>query len=261
MSESARSTDHVQSLARGLQVLCSFSTESSRQTLSEVARATGLTRATARRFLLTLKDLGYADGDGSRFWLTPKCLELGYSYLSTQPLTAVAQPHLEQLRTTTGESASMAVLDGADIVYVSRVAVSRIMTVGISIGTRFPAHLTSMGRVLLAGLREEELDDLIAEMNFTRLTRYSIGDAAELKRELGDVRKRDFAVVSSELEIGLTSLAVPVHDPTGAVVAAINTSTQTAQYTLPQLSSDLLPHLREAAGRIEADLRVATSST
>src|SRR5919202_3507385 len=153
-----RGAHFVQSLERGLAVIRAFSAERPQLTLSEVARATGLDRAAARRFLLTLADLGYVHSDGRSFMLAPRVLELGYAYLSSISLPEVAEPHMERLVADVHESSSVSVLDGDDIVYVARVPVSRIMTVSINVGTRFPAYATSMGRVLLAGLPAPPLD-------------------------------------------------------------------------------------------------------
>src|SRR5512139_1746855 len=158
MSEATgRGQDFVQSLERGLAVIRAFDRDHPELTLSEVATATGVTRAAARRFLLTLAELGYVRSDGRLFALTPRVLELGYAYLSSMSLPEVAEPHLEALVATVNESSSVSVLDGTDVVYVARVPTSRIMTVSISVGTRFPAYATSMGRVLLAGLDDAEL--------------------------------------------------------------------------------------------------------
>src|SRR3954471_13489453 len=165
-----RGTHFVQSLARGLAVIRAFGAGSPELTLSEVARATGLTRAAARRFLLTFADLGYVRTDGRLFALSPRVLELGYAYLSSLSLPEVAEPHLEQLVAEVHESSSVSVLDGDDVVYVARVPTSRIMRVAISVGTRFPAYATSMGRVLLAGLDDAELDAFLARAELRRLT-------------------------------------------------------------------------------------------
>ncbi|WP_049560402.1 IclR family transcriptional regulator domain-containing protein [Nonomuraea sp. SBT364] len=246
--------DHVQSLARGLAVIRAFSAASPALTLSDVARATGLTRAAARRFLLTLTDLGYVRNDGRLFTLTPRVLELGYAYLSSLSLPEVAAPHLERLAAEVHESASVAVLDGEDVVYVARVATARIMRVTISIGTRFPAYCTSMGRVLLAALPPPALDAYLARADLRRLTSRTVARPAALRAELDLVRARGWAMVDQELEDGLRSLAVPIRDRSGATVAAVNVSTHASRMTLPQARRDLLPCLQATAARIEADL-------
>ncbi|HEY0776140.1 MAG TPA: IclR family transcriptional regulator C-terminal domain-containing protein [Nocardioidaceae bacterium] len=248
-------TDHfVQSLARGLDVITAFGSDRQEMTLSEVAKATGMTRATARRFLLTLVDLGYMRSEGRLFRLTPRVLDLGYSYLSSLSLPGIAGPHLERLAGETHESSSMSVLDGADIVYVARVPTSRIMTVSINVGTRFPAYATSMGRVLLSGLDEESLASYLDSVRMEQLTERTVHEAAELRRVLDQVRKQGYALVDGELELGLRALAVPVHDRAGRVVAAVNVSSHVSRLTVERARREFLPPLRRAAAAIEADL-------
>lgn len=249
-----RETHFVQSFARGLSVITAFGTETPALTLSEVARSTGMSRATARRFLLTLVDLGYVRFDGRLFRLTPKVLSLGYSYLSSLSLPAVAEPHLEDLVSTTRESSSLSVLDGPDIVYVARVPTSRIMTVAINVGTRFPAYATSMGRVLLAGLDTVELDAYLAQLHLERFTEQTVGSAEELCARLDEVREQGYALVDQELESGLRSIAVPVRDARGRVVAAVNVSSHASRITGERARTEFLPPLREAVAGIEADL-------
>ncbi|MFG3340777.1 IclR family transcriptional regulator C-terminal domain-containing protein [Glycomyces sp. NPDC048151] len=252
-ARTGHSSDHVQTLARGLAVIRAFDAEHPRLTLSEVAKETGLTRAAARRFLLTLADLGYVRADGRDFALTPRVLELGFAYLSGLTVPELAQPHLERLVAEVGESASVAVLDGADVVYVSRVATSRIMRVAINIGTRFPAATTSMGRVLLAGLAPADLDERLAATELRAHTPYTITDEPRLRRELDQVRAQGWAFVDQELEEGLRSIAVPLRDSSG-VIAALNVSSHTSRTTLDSATRDLLPPLLATAARIEADL-------
>lgn len=256
MSESPRREDHyVQSLARGLGVITAFGADRSAMTLSEVALEAGLSRAAARRFLLTLVDLGYVRADGRLFRLAPRVLDLGYAYLSSLSLPGVAEPHLEWLVHETGESSSMSVLDGTDIVYVARVSASRIMSVAINVGTRFPAHATSMGRVLLAGLDEEQLDAYLRAVDLTALTTRTVGSAEELRARVDEVRRAGFALVDQELEAGLRALAVPVHDRQGRIVAAVNVSSHVSRLSKEKARRQFLPLLLEAAGRIEKDLR------
>jgi IclR family pca regulon transcriptional regulator len=253
------SSDYVQSLARGLAVIRAFDAEHPRRTLSDVARHTDLTRATARRFLLTLAELGYVRTDGSVFWLTPRVLELGYSYLSSLSLPELAGPHLEALAERVRESSSVSILDGDDVVYVARVPVRRIMTVSINIGTRFPAYATSMGRVLLAGLAPVELDAYLERVRFTALTERTVLTPAKLRAELERVRTDGYSVVDQELEAGLRSLAAPIRDESGAVIAAVNISTQSARYTAAQVEADLVPAVRATAEAITVDLRRSQS--
>lgn len=251
----AASTDYVQSLARGLSVIKTFGADTQRQTLSDVARATGLTRATARRFLLTLIELGYVRTDGSRFWLTPRVLELGYSYLSALSLPELSRPHLEALAEKIHESTSVSVLDRDDVVYVARVPVNRIMTVTITLGTRFPAYATSMGRVMLAGLPDDELDDYFARADLSPLTGNTVCSPEALRAELEKIRSDGYCVVDQELEEGLRSLAAPIRDSTGTVVAAVNISTHAARYADDVLQQNLIPALVATADAISADLQ------
>lgn len=248
------SPDYVQSLARGLSVIKAFDAEHPRRTLSEVAKHTGLTRATARRFLLTLAELGYVRTDGSVFWLTARVLELGYSYLSSLSLPEIARPHLEALSEKIRESTSVSILEDTDVVYVARVPVSRIMTVSIDIGTRFPAYATSMGRVLLAGLSEPELDEYLARVTLSPLTGRTIITPDGLRAELDQVRRDGFCIVDQELEEGLRSLAAPIRDRYGTVVAALNISTQAARYSKEAVYDELAPAAIAAAAAISTDL-------
>ncbi|MEN3361088.1 MAG: IclR family transcriptional regulator, pca regulon regulatory protein [Mycobacteriales bacterium] len=255
-----RGAHFVQSLERGLAVIGAFDAKHAELTLSDVARATGLTRAAARRFLLTLVDLGYMRTDGRLFSLAPRVLELGYAYLSSLTLPEVAEPHLERLVADVHESSSLCVLDGDDIVYVARVPTSRIMTVSISVGTRFPAYATSMGRVLLASLPEEELEKYLARVEPARLTSRTVTGANALRSELAKVRTQGWALVDQELEDGLRSIAAPVRDRAGRVVAAVNLSAHASRTSLESLRRDLLPHLLAATARIDADLRAVTAT-
>ncbi|WP_280350522.1 IclR family transcriptional regulator domain-containing protein [Nocardia abscessus] len=252
--------DFVQSLGPALAGNPPLDAQHPRQTLSDVARATGLTRATARRFLLTLAELGYVRTDGAAFALTPRVLELGYAYLSSLTLPEIAGPHLEALSAAVRESSSVSILDGDDVVYVARVAVSRIMTVSISIGTRFPAYATSMGRVLLAGLPNDDLDAYFARSSFTDLTGRTVVTAEGLREHLVATRAAGYCIVDQELEVGLRSLAAPIRDPDGHVVAAVNISTPAARYSLDELTARLVPPLRRTAAAIDTDLvRVGTT--
>jgi IclR family transcriptional regulator, pca regulon regulatory protein len=256
-SQPAASDQYVQSLARGLAVIRAFDTDHPKMTLTEVAARTDLTRATARRFLYTLVELGYVRTDGKIFALTAKVLQLGYAYLSGLALPQLAQPHLEDLSLQLGESTSAAVLEGTDIAYVARVATRRIMTVGITVGTRFPAYATSMGRVLLAGLPAAELRDYLAAAEIRPLTPKAIGTREDLRAELAAVRAQGWCLLDQELELGLMSVAAPVHDGP-KVVAAINVSLQ-AQSVAGQDDPDAyLDAVRKAAvataGLISADL-------
>ena len=246
------SGEFVQSLERGLAVIRAFGPDDPELTLSDVARRTDLTRAAARRFLLTLVDLGYVRSDGKHFALTPRVLELGYAYLSSLSLPEIAEPHLERLAAQVRESSSVSVLDGDEIVYVGRVPTSRIMRVSINVGTRFPAYATSMGRVLLAA--RDDLDDYLARADIRPLTPRAIGSAAELRAELEKVREQGWALVDQELEEGLRSIAAPIHDANHRVVAAVNVSAHASRASKDVVRRELLPPLLDTASRIEADL-------
>jgi IclR family transcriptional regulator, pca regulon regulatory protein len=250
-----RNSDFVQSLDRGLAVIRAFGPDRERLSLSEVARATGLTRAATRRFLLTLVKLGYVRNDGREFSLRPRVLELGYAYLSGLGMPEVAAPHLEELVAQVRESSSISVLDGDYIVYVARVPTKRIMTVSISVGTRFPAYATSMGRVLLAGMSQEDLDRYLAEANFEAFTARTVTDPERLREIVSDVARQGYAIVDQELEEGLRAIAAPIHGAGGAVTAAINVSAHASRVAMAAMRSDLLPAMLETARRIEADLK------
>ena len=257
MTEPLRDTEFVQSLERGLAVIRAFNLEHSELTLSEVARITGLTRAAVRRFLHTLVDLGYMRSDGRKFSLRPKILELGYAYLSSLSLPEVAMPHLEHLVERVHESSSVSVLDGDEVVYVARVPTKRIMRIAISVGTRFPAYATSMGRVLLAGQSDDWLDGYLASADLPALTRHTISDAARLRTELLRIRRQGWALVDQELEEGLRSVAAPIRDQDGRVVAAVNLSAHATRGTPEQVLADFLDPLLETAKLIEEDLRMS----
>jgi IclR family transcriptional regulator, pca regulon regulatory protein len=250
-----RNSDFVQSLDRGLAVIRAFGPDRERLSLSEVARATGLTRAATRRFLLTLVKLGYVRNDGREFSLRPRVLELGYAYLSGLGMPEVAAPHLEELVAQVRESSSISVLDGQHIVYVARVPTKRIMTVAISVGTRFPAYATSMGRVLLAGLPPGDLDRYLGEADLEPITARTVVDPDRLREMVRDVARQGYAIVDQELEEGLRAIAAPIHGADGTVTAAINLSAHASRVSMAAMRAELLPALLETARRIEADLR------
>ncbi len=320
-----RAPHFVQSLERGLAVIRAFDEHNVELTLSDVARSTGLTRAAARRFLLTLADLGYVHTDGRWFSLSPRVLELGYAYLSSLSLPEVAEPHMERLvaevhesssvsvldgedivyvarvptsrimtvsinvgtrfpayATSMGrvllaehpdldgylerlvaevhESSSVSVLDGEDIVYVARVPTSRIMTVSINVGTRFPAYATSMGRVLLAAFEDEQLDAYLSGAELKPLSPRTITSTAALRSELAKVRRQGWALVDQELEEGLRSIAAPIRDRSGRTIAAVNLSAHASRMSIDEGRRRLVPALLATSARIEADLRVAQAA-
>ncbi len=247
--------EFVQSLARGLRVLTAFSAEHPSLSLADAARLTGLTRATTRRCLHTLMQLGYAETDGRAFQLTPRVLDLGYAYLSSAKLGAIAEPFMETLSENIDESVSLGVLDGSEVVYVARVPTKRIMSIGLALGSRLPAAVTSMGRVLLASLPEARLQDVMSETTLTRFTSRTITDKKRLERELESVRQQEFAVVDRELEEGLRSIAVPLSNRDGRTIAALNVGTQTERVSRELLVGSILPKLRHTADQINEVLK------
>jgi IclR family pca regulon transcriptional regulator len=249
-----RRTDFVQSLDRGLAVIRCFSSEHPSLTLSEVAERTGLTRAAARRFLLTLQELGYVGSSGRQFSLRPRVLALGYAYLSSFSVSQIAQPHLEDLAEELHESCSVSVLDGDDLVYVARASANRIMTIALTVGTRLPPYPTSMGRVLLAHLPEADLDAYLSRATLRKLTNHTITSEEELRTVLQAVRSRGWAAVDQELEAGVRSIAVPIRDSSRKVVAAINTSAHAARVPMRALEREFLPRIQEAARQIDSEL-------
>ena len=249
-----RSADFVQSLERGLMVIRAFDAEHRELGLSDVARISGLTRAAARRFLLTLVKLGYVNFSDGRFSLSPRVLELGYAYLSSLTLPQVAQPHMEGLVAKINESSSISVLDDTEVVYVARVPTRRIMSITLSVGTRLPAFATSMGRVLLAGLPPAELEARFERMELRPLSPHTITDVDALRTAIERVRRQGWAAVDQELEEGLRSVAVPIHDSRGAVVAALNVSVHATRGSMTMLRRDVLPLAQSAARAIEDDL-------
>lgn len=249
----ARSRDFVQSLERGLAIIRVFSARTPSLTVTEIAQMTGLTRAAARRFLLTLVELGYVTSDGRRYELTPRVLELGYSYLSALSFPEVALPHLERLVTDAQEASEGAILDGGDVVYVVRVPGPALMTISVNVGARMPAFATALGRALLAGLPDDALERYLASVKMPPLLPRTITDPAHLREELLKIREQGYAMVDQELEEGLIALAVPVRDRSRRVVAAINVSTHIGRKSAEDMRG-LLPAVQQAAANIEAGL-------
>ncbi|NML43087.1 helix-turn-helix domain-containing protein [Ramlibacter sp. G-1-2-2] len=245
---------YVQSFARGLEVIRSFNAQSPRQTLSDVAARTGLTRAGARRILLTLQTLGYVESDGKLFALTPRILDLGFAYLSSMPMWNVAEPLMEALVEEVKESCSAAVLEGTDIVYVLRVSTRTIMRNSLGIGSRLPAYCTSMGRMLLAGLSDEEAMALLRASKLDARTRYTLVEPEAILAKVQQARKQGWSLVNQELEEGLVSMAAPVLNRAGRMVAAINVSGQANRTTARQMQDAMLAPLRQAAQEISQRL-------
>jgi IclR family pca regulon transcriptional regulator len=251
----SRPRDFVQSLEKGLAVIASFSRDRSTQTPGEVAEHLGISRSTARRILLTLGKLGYADRAQHGFKLTGKVLDLGYAFLSSLRVADVAQESLERLVDELGESASMSILAGSEIVYVARVSTSRIMTIALRVGSRLPAWPTAMGRVLLAGLSDAEVERCLSMVELRRLTPHTITDRATLGATIALARREGFALVDQELEIGVRSVAVPVVNGHGKVVAAVNVACHAIRVSIGDIESEFLPRLRAAALEISSRIR------
>jgi IclR family transcriptional regulator, pca regulon regulatory protein len=249
-----RHPDFVQSLARGLDVLRTFDAEHPALTLAEVARRAGLTRATARRLLLTFQTLDYMSSDGKLFELTPRVLDLGYAYVSSLQLPEIAQPYMESLSELLNESVSAAVLDGHDIVYVARVPTKHVMSISLGLGSRLPAAVTSMGRVLLAGLSQDRLESFLASATWAPRTGRTIRYPDELRHVVGECRRVGFAVVDEELEDNVRSVAAPLTDSRGRVVAALNVGTSAARVSLADLHERVVPELLASARTISARL-------
>jgi len=247
LSTGIEDRDFSSSLARGLKVIKAFDREHDGMSLTDVARRTGLSRAAARRFLLTLRELGYVASEGKLFRLTPRVLELGFSYLTSMQIWELAQPFMERLTEEVNESCSISVLEGADVIYVARVPTKRIMSVALGIGTRLPAYVTSMGRVLLAELPRDQLDGYFATADFKPLTRFTVTDPARLRAILIEVRNQGYALVDQELEEGLRSIAVPIRNKAGRVLGAMNVSGHAARVRPNEMIDRFLPPLRRAA--------------
>jgi IclR family transcriptional regulator, pca regulon regulatory protein len=245
--------DFVEALARGLDVLACFDADHRTMTLTEVAAAAGLARPTARRLLLTLVELGFVRSTAAGFELTPRVLRLGTAYVGALGLWDIARPHLEALVAATGESSSMAQLDGSDIVYVARVSVPKLIALRVEIGTRFPAAQTSQGKVLLAALSPAELEATLAQPSRAGLPPYIGRTVEDLHRELVEVRARGWALADEELAPGVRSVAVPVRDGTGAVRAAMNVTVHAAETSVALLLDEHLPRLLRTAGDVSAE--------
>ena len=241
----------IAGLAKGLRVIEAFDAGRPRLSITEVASRTGLERATARRCLLTLVRDGYANFDGKFYWLTPKVLRLGFAYLSSTPLPRLVQPYLEQLAQETDESCSASTLDGPEIVYIARASQRRVMSIGLSVGSRLPAYCASMGRVLLAARPDKERAALLAALPRKAFTPRTLTGTAELLAEIEKVRKQGFATIDQELEIGLRSIAVPLADAAGKVVAAINVGAQAERVSLERMREDFLPRMRRVQGELQ----------
>jgi IclR family transcriptional regulator, pca regulon regulatory protein len=248
LDEFAGDPNFMTSLARGLLVIQAFSQQSLHLSISQLSKRTGLSRASVRRCLHTLSKLGFAGtDDGRNFYLRPRVLALGHSYLSSMPLATTAQPVLEHLSHILHESCSIALLDGVDIIYVARANVTRIMAIDLGVGTRLPAFCTSIGRVLLANLPPDEMEAQLSRIEFTRYTERTVTSVDSLRQVLLSARREGYAIVDQELELGLRSMAVPVQNHMGRVVAAINVGAHGQRVSLQDMQTRFLPYLRAAA--------------
>ena len=250
-----RETDFVSGFARGLKVIEAFGEATPKLAIADVSKATGLDRATARRCLLTLAELGYADYDGKFFALTPKILRLGHAYLSATPLPHIIQPFLDRLSEEVHQSASASVLDGTEIVYIARASEKRVMSINLMPGSRLPAYCASMGRVLLAALPEDEARALLDRTALKPFTPRTLTDPARLMEEFSRVRAQGYAVIDQELEIGLCSIAVPLENDRGQVVAALNIGAPAALVSAGEMAERYLPLLLEARRALRVILR------
>ncbi len=244
------------SLARGLAVIQAFADRKRHVTISQLSGKTGLSRAAVRRCLYTLRQLGFAGCDEhGRFFLRPRILVLGHSYLSTMPLSNAAQPILDHLGHLLHESASVATLDDQDIIYVARAHVTRVMAIELGVGSRLPCFCTSLGRVLLAHLEPEEIEEYLRRVRFTRYTEHTIDCPEKLRQVLRLVRQNGYSIVDQELEIGLRAMAVPITTANDQAVAALAVSAHAQRVSIQQMETKFLPHLRAAAQELGALLR------
>jgi IclR family pca regulon transcriptional regulator len=237
----------MMSLARGLAVLQAFSDQRRSLTMAQISHKTGIPRASVRRCLHTLIQLGYAEADGNNFTLKPKVLTLGYSYLSSTPLTVSAHPYLNHISRTLNESCSLAVLQDDEVLYVGRSATSRIMSVSLTTGSRLPAYCTALGRVMLAHLEPAELDGYLERVPLKAMTEKTVVSKTRLKEILAEVRQAGYAMIEEELEIGLRSIAVPVRGASGRVLAALNVGAHAARVSSRKMTEEFLPVLQKGA--------------
>ncbi|MBX9467942.1 MAG: IclR family transcriptional regulator [Rhizobium sp.] len=243
--------DLMGGFAKGLKVLEAFGPERQRLSITEAAETSGLDRATARRCLLTLAELGYADYDGKFFSLTPKILRIGHAWLSATPLPVLLQPHLDQLSERVGHSASASILDNSEIVYVARASQKRVMSINLMPGSRLPAYSASMGRVLLAALTDAEVELILSASTLKAHTPRTLTDPGMLKAEISRVREQGYAVIDQELEIGLCSIAVPIRNDRGRVVAAVNVGAPAAVLPAAELAAHCLPAMLDLQARLK----------
>lgn len=243
----------IQSLARGIEFLRAFGPGTHRMTIAQAAKVTGLTRAGARRILLTLENLGYVGNDGREYFLTARVLELGHGFLA-QPLWQAVRPALHAVATSLNETASAGVLDGHEVVYTVRIRSSRILQLELRAGARLPAHASSIGRVLLAALTPPELDRYFRHAKLTRFTRSTVVDPAILRKRLQEVRAQGWCHLRDEMQEGVSGVAVPLHDRAGRTLAALSVSTNSERTSVRTVKTTMVPALREAAASIRKEL-------
>ncbi|TDK32297.1 IclR family transcriptional regulator [Rhizobium deserti] len=242
--------DFLGGFAKGLKVIEAFGENTPKLAISDVAKAAGLDRATARRCLLTLSQLGYADYDGKFFALTPKILRLGHAYLSATPLPQLVQPCLDKLSAEVGQSASVSVLDATEIVYVARASQRRVMSINLMPGSRLPAYCASMGRVLLAALGEEDARTILNQTMLKPFTPHTKTEISVLMKELTVVRLQGFAIIDQELELGLCSIAVPLTNGRGKIIAALNIGAPAASVPAGEMAGRYLKPLQAVAAAL-----------
>jgi IclR family transcriptional regulator, pca regulon regulatory protein len=253
--------EFVQGLERGFAVVHAFGADARELSITEVAQRTGLSRAVARRYLLTLHELGYVVQNGAEFSLTPRILDLGFTYLSTIDVANIAQPVMEEITNTLHESCSAAVLDGTEVVYVARVQAKRIMSINLVVGSRLPAHATSMGKVLLAYLPPQSLEAYLANAPFEALTKRTVTSAVDLRKHLALVRQRGWAFADQESEVGIRTVAAPLFNHNNQVDAALNVSGHAARVSMEELKRRYLPVLLDGARRISRALGATIPQT
>jgi IclR family pca regulon transcriptional regulator len=243
------------SLARGLDVIRGFSRDKRHLSIAQLSQKTGIPRASVRRCLYTLRELGYVSSeDGRHYSLQPKLLGLGYAYLSSTPMVVTAQPFLDRVSEAVNESCSLGTLDGEDILYLARSVTSRIISVTLNVGSRLPAYCTSIGLALLAHLPESELNDFLGKATLKPYTERTITSAAKLREQLQQVRSQGYAIADQLMEVGVRSIAVPVRNAAGTVVAGMNVIVQAGRVSLREMRTLYLPHLHTAAAELSAQL-------
>ncbi|MBE1554304.1 IclR family transcriptional regulator domain-containing protein [Sporosarcina limicola] len=253
-NNSIKNVDFIQSLERGLSVIQAFSQEYPNLTVSEAATITHLSRPAVRRILLTLESLGYVKSINGRFSLTARVLSLGYAYISSKKIWEGAHHHMKSLVEKTDESTSISVLDGTEIIYVARIPTKRIMTISLDVGSRLPAYATSMGQVLLAHLPPSELEDYLHKVNLNYLTEKTIIDKSDLLEQLNEIRAKGWGFIEQQLEEGLSSIAAPIKNAEGKVIAAINISTHAGRFNNDTIYNSFLPLLLQTAEQISHEL-------